>query len=101
MRNIIAIKHIQEFYEKHPNSKTSLENWIATTKKAIWKKSTDVVADFNDADPIKDNRVVFNIAHNKYRLIAKISYKRQWVFIKFIGTHTDYDKINANTVDKY
>lgn len=61
----------------------------------------DVVKDFPDADPVKNNRVVFNIAGNKYRLIVKISYPRQWVFIKFIGTHAEFDKVDANTVDQF
>lgn len=102
MKNIIAEKNIREFYERHPASKTSLETWKSTTKQANWKKPADVVETFPDADPtIGDNRVVFNIAHNKYRLIAKISYLRQWVFIKFIGTHSAYDKVDARTVDQY
>ncbi len=101
MKNIIAVKNIVEFYRKHPDSKTSLQNWMAIVRHAEWKKSTDVIANFPDADPVKNNRVVFNIAGNKYRLIAQVSYIRQWVFIKFIGTHAAYDKVDANTVEQY
>ena len=71
------------------------------TKHVDWQKSSDVLQDFPDADPIKNNRVVFNIAGNKYRLIVQLSYLRQWVFIKFIGTHAEYDRIDAATVDNY
>ena len=60
-----------------------------------------MVQDFADADPVKNNRVVFNLAKNKYRLIVQISYPRQWVFIKFIGTHSENDQIDASTVDRY
>ena len=101
MKNIIAIKNLTEFYQKHPDSKSSIETWIAVTKHSVWQKPSDVVRDISDADPIKNNRVVFNIAGNKYRLIVQISYLRQWVFIKFIGTHSEYDKVDANTVDQF
>lgn len=101
LKNIIAIKNLTEFYQKHPDSKSSIETWIAVTKHAVWQKPSDVVQDFPDADPVKNNRVVFNIARNKYRLIVQISYLRQWVFIKFIGTHSEYDKVDASTVEQF
>lgn len=98
MKNIISVKTIREYYEKNPDSKTSLLYWLQVTKKADWKKPSDIVADFPTADPIKNNRAVFNIAHNKYRLIVEINYTLQWVFIRFIGTHPEYDKVDASTV---
>jgi len=101
LKNIISLKNIVQFYEKNPDAKSSLQTWIAITRHAIWRKPSDVVADFPDADPVKNNRVVFNIARNKYRLIVQISYKRQWVFINFIGTHSAYDKVDANTIERY
>jgi mRNA interferase HigB len=101
LKNIIAIKNLTEFYHKHPDSKSSIETWMAVTKHAVWQKPSDVVQDFPDADPVKNNRVVFNIARNKYRLIVQISYLRQWVFIKFIGTHSEYDKVDASTVEQF
>ena len=66
-----------------------------------WQKPSDVLQDFPDADPIKNNRVVFNIAGNKYSLIVQLSFPRQWVFIKFIGSHAEYDRIDAATVDNF
>lgn len=101
LKNIIALRNLVKFYEKHPDAKASLETWISITKEAYWQKSLDVVKDFPDADPVKNNRIVFNISRNKYRLIVQISYVRQWVFIKFIGTHAEYDKVDANTVDQF
>lgn len=101
MKNIIAIRNLTAFYLKHPDSKSSIETWMAITKNAVWQKPSDVVQDFPDADPVKNNRVVFNIAGNKYRLIVQISYLRQWVFIKFIGTHADYNKVDANSVTQF
>jgi mRNA interferase HigB len=69
-------------------------------KHADWQIPSDVIKDFPDADPVKNNRVVFNISRNKYRLIVQISYVRQWVFIKFVGTHSQYDKIDASNVEQ-
>jgi mRNA interferase HigB len=101
LQNIIAIRNLTEFCKKHPDSKSSIGTWIAVTKHADWKKSLDILGDFPDADPVTNTRVVFNIAGNKYRLIVQLSYLRQWVFIKFIGTHSEYDKVDANTVDQF
>jgi mRNA interferase HigB len=70
-------------------------------KHADWQIPSDVIKDFPDADPVKNNRVVFNISRNKYRLIVQISYVRQWVFIKFVGTHSQYDKIDASNVEQF
>jgi mRNA interferase HigB len=61
---------------------------MSITKHANWLKALDVLEDFSDTDPIKDTRVLFSIARSKYRLIVQISFPRQWVFIKFIGTHS-------------
>ncbi len=58
----------------------------------------DIKANYVKASILKNNRVVFNICGNRYRLVVEINYKRQWVFIRFIGTHTDYDKINAEKI---
>ncbi len=101
MKNIISIKNLVEFYENHPNSKTSLQYWIMVTKHSVWQKASDVLQDFPNADPVKNNRMVFDIAGNKYRLIVQLSYPRQWVFIKFIGTHAEYNHIDAATVDQF
>ena len=102
MKNIIAIKTIRNYYEKEsPDSKASLLKWIDVAKRADWKKPSDVVADFPSADPIKNSRVVFNIARNKYRLIVAINYHFQVIRVCFIGTHPEYDKVDATTVDLY
>jgi mRNA interferase HigB len=101
LKNIITVKNLTEFYQKHPDSKASIETWLAVAKNSIWEKPSDVVMDFPDAEPVKNNRVVFNLAKNKYRLIVQISYVRQWIFIKFIGTNFEYDQVDANTVDQF
>jgi mRNA interferase HigB len=100
LKKIIAIKNLTEFHQKHLDSKASIETWIALAGNSVWKKPSDVIEDFLDTDPVNNNRVVFNSARNKYRLIVQISFLRQRVFIKFIGTHSEYDKVDASTIDQ-
>lgn len=96
---IVAKKRLRQFWEKQPQAKTAVKAWYAVVAKVIWKKPADIKATFGTAvDFIADNRVVFDISGNKYRLVAHISYEYKAVLIKFIGTHAEYDKINARTV---
>ncbi len=84
--------------EAYPDAESALKAWILYVKKVQWTKPSDVLESFNNADTLKNNRVVFNIAHNKYRLIVKVEYKKNAVFIRFIGTHKEYDKIDAENI---
>jgi mRNA interferase HigB len=78
-----------------------LRGWYHVASRANWKKPADIKADFGaTVDFIADNRVIFDIAGNKYRLIVRIVYERKRAMIKFIGTHADYDRINAETVGR-
>jgi mRNA interferase HigB len=83
---------------QHEDSKAQLEAWHSEAIKARWNSPQDIKAQFRSASILNNNRVVFNIAGNKYRLIVAIDYKREACFIKFIGTHKQYDQINAETV---
>lgn len=96
--NIISKRTIVEFYQKHPNSKTALEVWYADTKKAIYTTPDDIKKVYASASFLCDNRVVFNIKGNEYRLIVHVDYLRKFVRVKFIGTHSQYDKINAKGI---
>ena len=89
------------FYTKHSDCKGTLEKWYNDVLSKEWRKPGDVTRDFNTARAIKNNRVIFKINENDYRLIAEINYEKGWLFIKFIGTHQEYNKIDAVTVDKY
>ncbi len=93
--NVISKRTIVKFYEKYTQSRTSLEVWYADTKKSIWITPDDIKKVYANASFLGDNRVVFNIKGNDYRLIVHIDYPRKIVRIKFIGTHSQYDKINA------
>ncbi|AHM63214.1 hypothetical protein D770_24845 [Flammeovirgaceae bacterium 311] len=98
MKNIIALKILRDFYEKYPDSEPSLLYWIQATKRAEWNKPSDVIADFPTADIIKNDRVIFNISGNKYRLVVSINYTTKYVYIRFIGTHKQYDSIDVHTI---
>ena len=101
MKNIVSIKNLVLFYEKYPNAKTSIETWVSIAKDADWKKPSDVKNDFTDAKPVKNNRIVFKISNNRYRLVAQISYQKQWIFIRFIGTHAEYNIVDVNTIEQF
>jgi len=96
--NVISKRTLVQFYEKHPQAKTPLEVWHADARKAQWETPEQIKRDYPAAFFLKDNRVVFNIKGNDYRLIVHIDYKRKIVRVKFVGTHSEYDKINAEEV---
>lgn len=98
MKRIIAKSTLREFWDLHEDAEQYLKTWYDTTKTAKWFSPYDVKKTYANASILKDSRVVFNIKGNSYRLIVKFNYEKQWAFIRFIGTHTEYDKINANTI---
>jgi mRNA interferase HigB len=95
---VIAKKILREFWEKYSDSENQLKTWYKEASKAKWTDPNDIKNQYPTASILKAGRVVFNICGNKYRLIVQINYARQWVFIRFIGTHKDYDKIDANKI---
>ncbi|MBU1077420.1 MAG: type II toxin-antitoxin system HigB family toxin [Spirochaetes bacterium] len=90
--NVISKKAIVDFIKKHPVSKSSLESWYYETCHDNWKTTMDIKKKYPTASFLKDNMVIFNISGNKYRLVVKLAYHTQRVFIKWIGTHSEYDK---------
>jgi len=95
---VIAKKVLREFWVKHNDSEQQLKTWYKEASKANWTKPAEIKSEYSKASILKSGRVVFNICGNKYRLIVDLNYERQWVFIRFIGTHTDYNKIDANKI---
>jgi mRNA interferase HigB len=95
---VIAKKILREFWDRHKDSEEQLKTWYKEASKAKWTSPADIKQEYTKASILKGGRVVFNIYANKYRLIVDINYKRQWVFIRFIGTHVDYDKIDADKI---
>lgn len=95
--HVISRKKLIEFYEQRgrQDAKGQFEAWYDEAKRAQWESPADVKAQYGSASVIGDNRVVFNIAGNKYRLIVRINYNSKTVFVRFIGTHQEYDTIDA------
>ncbi len=95
---IIAKRRLTEFWTQHPRAETPLRNWFALVRQAEWGGPADIRAMFGSADFVADNRVIFDIGGNKFRLVSRVSYSFKRVLVKFVGTHKDYDKINLETV---
>jgi mRNA interferase HigB len=97
--HIISRKTLVDFYNRgHADAKGPLEAWYYEAKQAEWDSPDDIKQHYSTASILKDNRVVFNISGNKYRLVVRINYHSKTVFIRFIGTHQEYDKINAEEI---
>ena len=95
---VIARKTLRDFYAIHAASRAPLEAWFHEVEAAHWQGPQEIKSRYPSADILPGNRVVFNIKGNAYRLIVKIHYNTGILFVRFIGTHADYDKINAITI---
>lgn len=95
---IISRKALRLFWEKRSDARQSLQAWYADVKHANWKSPTDIKKAYRNASFVANNRVVFNIKGNKYRVIVAVQYKFRIVFIRFVGTHQEYDQVDAATV---
>ena len=96
---VISKTALNLFGENHPDVATALNDWYEIVKKADWQSLADVKQTFNSVDYVADNRYVFNIKGNRYRLVALIFFSVRTVYIKFVGTHAEYDKVNVATID--
>jgi mRNA interferase HigB len=98
MERIFAKSSLRNFWETHPDSEQYLKTWYETAMHSEWKTPNEVKQYYANASILKESRIVFNIKGNSYRLVVKFNFEKQWAFIRFIGTHKDYNKINANTI---
>lgn len=100
MKNIVSLKSLKEHWEKagREDSEQPLRSWYQEARQAEWKNPNEVKEQFRSASIVGNNRIVFNICGNKYRLVVKINYAAQWVFIRFVGTHNEYDKIDVTSI---
>lgn len=98
MHRIFAKSTLREYWEMHPDSEQYLKTWYDTVMSSDWKTQNDVKQTYANASILKNGRTVFNIKGNSYRLIVKFNFEKQWAFIRFIGTHTESDKIDPNTI---
>ncbi len=92
---IISRKALREFWERHSDARQVLQAWYADARQATWKTPVDIKSVYRNASIIANNRVVFNIQGNRYRLVVAINYEHGIVYIRFIGTHQEYDRIDA------
>jgi mRNA interferase HigB len=95
---VIAKRTLREFWEQHTDAEQPLKAWYDEARKAQWLQPPDIKAMYRSASFVANSRVVFNIGGNKYRLVTAVDYRRQALFIKFIGTHAQYDKVDVETV---
>ena len=96
---IIAKRTLRQYWDRYPAAETPLRTWHARVNKATWTGPADVKAMFGTAvDFVRDNRLVFDLGGNKFRLIVQVAYRFQRVLVKFVGSHADYDRIDAETV---
>ncbi len=91
---IVTLKRIQEYSELHSDSDIPLRNWYKKTKESEWNCFADIKKTFNSVDSVGNDRFVFNIKGNNYRLVAIVIFASKKVYIRFIGTHSEYDKVN-------
>lgn len=95
---VIAKRTLRDFWIKHADSEQQLTSWYRETEKAEWNSINELKTEYPNASILKYNRIAFNIKGNNYRLIVKFNLEFQICWIKFIGTHAEYDKINANEI---
>lgn len=95
---IISYDILEDCWTKHPDSKKQLSHWFNTSSKANWRNSNEIKSTFPYVSVLSNNRVVFNIKGNDYRLVVAVNYTMSTMLICFAGTHSEYDKIDANTV---
>jgi mRNA interferase HigB len=97
--NVIKRQAIMIFGEKHADATAALETWFAICKKAEWRDYHDLQKDFPEAFPVGDNRVVFDVKGNRYRVVARVLFVFKQVQNKWIGTHAEYNRIDVTTVN--
>ena len=95
---VIAISTLKEFWTRYPDSEQALREWYVKTNRADWRSLEDMRNSFNSVDYIKNQRYVFDIKGNKYRLVAAVKFRPKLVYVRFIGTHSEYNLIDASTI---
>ena len=95
---IVARRALREFWERHPDAEQPLRAWYQDARKADWRSPSDIMRVYSNASIVGENRVVFNISGNRYRLVVAINYRYEVCYIRFVGTHQQYDRIDVTTI---
>jgi mRNA interferase HigB len=95
---VIARRTLREFWESHPDAERPLRAWFEETEQAVWKSPNEVKQAYANASVVGESRIVFNIKGNDYRLVVYVNYLAQTVYVKFIGSHAEYDRVDVATI---
>jgi mRNA interferase HigB len=95
---ILALRTLREFWTRHADAEGALRAWYSDARRAKWRTPADIRADYANASFVGDDRVVFNIRGNTYRLVVSMNYETGAAYIRFIGTHAEYDRIDVETI---
>ena len=96
---VISVSALRNFWKQHPDAEQPLKAWYEEATNAAWTQPSDIKGQYRSASVLKNRRIVFNIKGNDYRLIVAIAYKLQIVYVKFVGTHKEYDAVDAETIE--
>lgn len=96
--HVISVKKLRQFWELHADAKGPLRAWYEDAKRVDWKNPVHIESTYSNARPIPNNRVIFEIKGGNYRLVVAVRYRSGVVFIRFVGTHGEYDRIDAATI---
>lgn len=99
--HLVSLPPLLKFVLTHPDAKQAVLAWCDEVKKAHWKQPADIKAQYASVSILKNRRVVFNLKGNDYRLIVAVAYNVGFVYVKFIGTHAEYDAVDANSVEQF
>lgn len=95
---IISRKTLRDFWEKHPDARQALQSWYADVEQARWQSPADIKKTYASVSFLSNNRLVFNIKGNQYRIVIVVQYRYGFVYIRFVGTHAEYDRIDIETI---
>ncbi len=95
---VIARRTLREFWERHPDAEGPLRAWFHDVERADWRRPADLKRTYANASVVSAQRIVFNIGGNKYRLIVAVNYAYRICYVRFVGTHREYDRVDAKTV---
>lgn len=99
--HLVSLPPLLAFVKKHPKAKQAVHTWCDEVRQAQWSHPADIKKQFATASILKNRRVVFNLKGNDFRVIVAVAYNTGFVYVKFIGTHVEYDAVDANTVEQY
>ena len=95
---VIALRTLRAFWEQYPSTRQALQAWYYDVKHSVWKSPMDIKNVYRNASLVGNNRVAFNIKGNQYRLVVAVNYPHGIVYIRFVGSHQEYDKIDVETI---